>query len=314
MTGYRGEVPLGPHLPELSALELFVDTARTGSIGAAARLHGITQQAASARLRGVEAQVGAPLLLRSPRGSRLTEAGTVLVEWAARLLDVAAEVDHGIETLRAGRSERLRVAASMTVAEHLLPRWLITVRGRQQAAGRPPTSVTLTATNSDRVAEAVRSGEADLGFVEGPTVPPDLRSQDVGRDELVVVVTATHPWTRRRSPLTAAELAGTALIAREEGSGTRRVLETALAARGLTLAAPAVELTTSTAVREAVRAGSAPAVLSRLAAENDLDSGRLAAVPLADLDLVRRLRAVWVGTSTPPAGAARDLLSVARGS
>ncbi|GAB7190698.1 LysR family transcriptional regulator [Kineococcus sp. NUM-3379] len=307
-------VPLSTHLPELSALELLVDTARTGSIGAAARIHGITQQAASARLRGVEAQVGAPLLLRSPRGSRLTEAGTVLVEWAARLLDVASEVDHGIATLRADRSERLRVAASMTVAEHLLPRWLITVRSRQQAAGRPPTSVTLTATNSERVAEALRSGDADLGFVEGPDVPRDLRWQDVARDELVVVVAAGHPWTRRRGPLSARELAGTALVAREEGSGTRRVLEEALAARGLVLAPPAVELTTSTAVREAVRAGSAPAVLSRLAAEGDLNSGRLATVPVAELDLSRRLRAVWVGASTPPAGAARDLLAVARGS
>ena len=306
-------MPLSPHLPELSALELLVDTARTGSIGAAARIHGISQQAASARLRGVEALVGAPLLLRSPRGSRLTEAGTVLVEWAARLVDVAAEVDQGIATLRADRSERLRVAASMTVAEHLLPRWLITVRARQQAAGRPPTAVTLTATNSDRVAEAVRSGEADLGFVEGPAVPAGLRSQDVARDELVVLVAANHPWRRRRSPLTAGELAATALVAREEGSGTRRVLEAALAAQGLQLAAPAVELTTSTAVREAVRAGSAPAVLSRLAAEGDLGAGRLAAVPVADLDLSRDLRAVWVGSSSPPAGAARDLLAVARG-
>ncbi|WP_104431626.1 LysR family transcriptional regulator [Kineococcus xinjiangensis] len=305
-------MPLSPHLPELSALELLVDTARTGSIGAAARIHGISQQAASARLRGVEALVGAPLLLRSPRGSRLTESGTVLVEWAARLIDVAAEVDQGIATLRADRSERLRVAASMTVAEHLLPRWLITVRARQQTAGRSPTAVTLTATNSDRVAEAVRSGEADLGFVEGPTVPAGLRAQDVARDELVVVVAPSHPWTRRRAPLTAQELAATALVAREEGSGTRRVLEEALAAKGLRLTVPAVELTTSTGVREAVRAGSAPAVLSRLAAEGDLGAGRLAAVPVADLDLSRRLRAVWAGSSTPPAGAARDLLAVAR--
>ena len=313
MSRYRGGVPLGPHLPELSALELLVDTARTGSIGAAARLHGITQQAASARLRGVEAQVGAPLLLRSPRGSSLTAAGTLLVEWAARLLDVAAEVDQGIAALRADRSERLRVAASMTVAEHLLPRWLITVRDRQRTAGRTPTAVTLTATNSERVVDAVRAGAADLGFVEGPDVPAGLHAEDVARDELVVVVAAGHPWTRRRAPLGARELAATPLVAREEGSGTRRVLEAALAARGLELADPAVELTTSTAVREAVRAGSAPAVLSRLAAEGDLGAGRLVAVPLADLDLSRRLRAVWVGAPAPPAGAARDLLAIARG-
>ena len=86
-------MPLSPHLPPLSALELLVDVARTSSIGAAARTHGISQQAASERLRSIEAQVGLSLVVRGPRGSSLTPAGTVMVEWAARLLDVAGEID-----------------------------------------------------------------------------------------------------------------------------------------------------------------------------------------------------------------------------
>ena len=86
-------MPLSPHLPSLTALELLLDVARTGSIGAAARQHGISQQSASERLRSMEAQVGAPLVVRGPRGSSLTPAGTVLVEWAARLVETAAEID-----------------------------------------------------------------------------------------------------------------------------------------------------------------------------------------------------------------------------
>ncbi|GAA4124109.1 LysR family transcriptional regulator [Nocardioides fonticola] len=303
-------VPLSPHLPPLSALELLVDVARTSSIGAAARLHGISQQAASERLRSIESQVGLALVVRGPRGSSLTPAGRVMVEWAVRLLDVAGEIDAALDTLRAGRDRALHVAASMTVAEHLLPRWLVLLRQRQLTAGQEPTAVSLEATNSRTVLEEVLDGRADIGFVEGSTAP-GVRSLEIGTDDLVVVTAPGHPWTRRRRPVTAAELAATALTSREEGSGTRGVLEDALAAAGLEPAAPAVELTTSTAVREAVRAGSPPAVLSRLTVGADVAAGALAVVPVPDLDLRRTLRAVWTGSARPPAGAVRDLLAVA---
>jgi len=72
--------------------------------------------------------------------------------------------------------------------------------------------------------------------------------------------------------------------------------------------APALELSTSAAVRAAVLAGSAPAVLSRLAVSDDIATGRLRVVPVSGLDLRRDLRAVWLGGRTPPAGAVRDLL------
>lgn len=300
-------------VPDLPSLRLLQAVAAHGSIGAAARDRGITQQAASDRLRGMESQVGVALLRRSSRGSDLTEAGTLLVGWAARLLDVAAEVGEGIATLRADRVARLRVAASMTVAEYLLPRWLIVLRAQAAAAGRTPPAVELTATNSRHVLAAVAAGTADLGFVEGTEAPSALRWRDLAHDELVVVVAPGHPWTRRRRPVTAADLAAAPLVAREEGSGTRDVFELALARGGTAPPVPAVELTTTTAVRETVRGGSGVAVLSRLAVLDDVEAGRLVVVPVPDLDLGRRLRAVWSGPARPPAGPGRDLLDVALG-
>ena len=298
-------------VPELASLRLLVDVVHLGSIGAAARAAGVSQQAASDRLRSMESQVGVPLVRRSHRGSAPTEAGALLVGWAARLLDVAEEVGEGIATLRADRAARLRVAASMTIAEHLLPRWLLAQRQRALARSAAVPTVELTATNSAHVLEALHRESADLGFVEGAEVPVGVRSREVAVDELVLVVAPGHPWTRRRRPLSAAELAGTALLSRERGSGTREVLELAVSRAGRTLTAPAVELTTATSVREAVRAGSGAAVLSRLAVADDVESGRLAVVPLEGLDLHRVLRAVWTGPPRLPAGAARDLLDVA---
>jgi DNA-binding transcriptional LysR family regulator len=301
-----------PHLPDLDALELVVHVARHGSIGAAARAAGMTQQAASERLRSVEAQVGVVLLQRSARGSALTPAGVLLVEWATRLTDVADEVSAAIETLRTGRGRALRVAASMTVAEHLLPGWLVRLRQRQEDHRQTTTTVSLTATNSRQAVRAVIAGSADIGFVEGSARPTGVRSTGVGSDELVLVTTPDTALARARRPLTPAQVAALPLTSREAGSGTRQVVEDALGAHGLEMAAPAVELTTLTAVREAVRAGSAPAFVSRRSVQYDLDAGRLTVVPTADLELVRTLRAVWTGTRTPPAGPVRELLEIAR--
>ena len=89
------------------------------------------------------------------------------------------------------------------------------------------------------------------------------------------------------------------------------MIEQALAAHGLTAAGPAVEVSTSTAVRETVRAGGAPAFLSRFAVEADLRSGTLVRLRTSDLDTTRLLRAVWVGRAEVPAGPIRDLLAVA---
>jgi DNA-binding transcriptional LysR family regulator len=103
-------------------------------------------------------------------------------------------------------------------------------------------------------------------------------------------------------------------VVREEGSGTRQALHAALTAclgRGTQLAAPALRLSTTTAVRQAVRAGAGPAVLSLLAVRENVAAGLLAVIPVPDLDLGRRLRAVWAGGTQPPAGPARDLMAVA---
>ena len=134
-------------------------------------------------------------------------------------------------TLRTGSRTRVKVSASLTVAEQLLPGWLVSLRADAVRRGEEPVDVVLTATNSDHVIEQVRSGESDLGFVEGPRPPRGLRSRVVAHDELVLVVRPDHAWARRTRPVSAADLASTALVTREEGSGTRDFLETALAAR-----------------------------------------------------------------------------------
>ncbi|MDQ7908036.1 LysR family transcriptional regulator [Phytohabitans sp. ZYX-F-186] len=274
-------------LPDLESLRLLVRVAELGSVGQAARAVGMTQPSATKRLGALERRVGLPLLVRTPRGSSLTNDGRVMVDWSVRLLAAADEFQASLAALREARVAQLRIAASMTVAEALLPGWLHQLRLRE-----PDVRVGLTVVNSTEVARLLLVDESvDIGFVEGPRVPPGLGHRTVGHDELIVVVAPRHPWARRRRPLLAGELAGTRLVVREVGSGTRDTLELAL--RGLDPVPAHLALGSNAAVKGAAMAGSAPAVLSRYAVEAELATGRLVAVPVAGLSLARTLRAVW---------------------
>jgi DNA-binding transcriptional LysR family regulator len=234
----------------------------------------------------------------------LTPAGALLAEWARGVLAAADVLAAGIASLRSDRTARLRVAASLTVAEHLLPGWLVVL-----AATHPETAVSLTAGNSEATAAAVLAGAADLGFIEGPDLPVGLAAHTVATDRLVAVVAPSHPWASRRRSVEADELAGTRLVHREPGSGTRTALERALAPFG-PLAQPLLELSTSSGVRSAVIAGAGPAVLSDLAVHDDVAAGRLVQVPVSGVVLDRVLRAVWLSAQRP-VGPADDLLRLA---
>jgi molybdate transport repressor ModE-like protein len=299
-------------MPELRSLEALLVIARAGSLGQAGRELGVSQQTISARLATLERLIGVPLVVRTPRGSQLSRSGVVLAEWAEQLLVMAERVDAGIATLREESRAKVRVAASFTVAEQLMPRWMVSMRARAVQNGEAPPDVILDAMNSDRVLAAVRKDEVDVGFIESPSVPKDVRSTAVATDELVVAVPPSHKWARRSTPISAKELNSTPLVLREPGSGTRESLIAALR-RSLgfsaELATPVLELSSVTSIRAAVLSGAGPTVLSRLSAADDLMLGRLHGVAVADVDLRRTIRAVWIGDRTPRSSGVRDLLS-----
>src|SRR6201992_2836341 len=279
---------LSSRMPELASFEVLLAIAKTGSLGAAAREIGLTQQATSARLASMEAQTGVQLAVRTPRGSQLTPAGVVVVEWAARLLDVAHHVDAGLGSLRMKKRQQIKVVASQTIGEQLMPRWLVSLQAAATRRGVTAPNVILTATNSEHAIAAVRDGTADLGFIESPGTPSGLRCRVVAHDELVVIVPPDHKWVRRSRALSASELAQAPLVTREAGSGTRDSLTTALRqalGEEMHQPSPALELSSAAAVRAAVLAGAGPAVISRLAVGDDLAVGRLRGVPAPHLDM-----------------------------
>jgi molybdate transport repressor ModE-like protein len=283
----------------LGALELLDAVDTHGSLSAAARALGLAQPSVSTGLRRLERQTGLTLVSRATSGTRLTPAGTALLVRARDVLAASDALEREVLALRTAQQGRVAVAASLSIAEYLVPGWL---------ASRPADAavVDLVVANSRDVMDAVLHGRADLGFVEGPDVVDGLHARAVGDDELVVVVAPAHPWARRRRPVTAGELARAPLAVRESGSGTRAVLERALAAPGHPPTGSPAQLGSTSAVKNVVRGGTAAAVLSRLTVADEVARGDLRVVPVEGLDLRRTLRVVWA-RGRRPSPAAREL-------
>ncbi|MRH89586.1 LysR family transcriptional regulator [Nocardia sp. SYP-A9097] len=296
---------LPPGTPDLEVLALLVSVAELGSLGAAARRHGISQPAASMRISGLERRLNLWLIDRGRSGSVLTDAGQIVVELGRPVLAAALALTDGIAALHSPVGASLRIVASTTIADHRIPHWLTALRKIH-----PDLAVVLDVANSSQVTAAVRDREAGLGFVEGPHPPTGLGSRVLAADELVVVVAPTHPWSTRRRALTTRELADTPLLWREKGSGTRETVWETLEMHG-TPARPAAELGSAAAILATARSGTAPAVVSRLIVAHELRAGTLREVRLADsLTLTRKFRAIW-HRRTPPSGPAADLVELA---
>jgi DNA-binding transcriptional LysR family regulator len=283
---------------------MLVAIAETGSLSAAADARGVAQPNASRVLGRLERRLGTRLLDRGARGSQPTSTGTVAIDHARRVLDAAVLLVAEVE--RADGRGAIRIMASQTIAEHLMPTFLAAL-----SAGDAQAPVHFEVGNSTDVVRALRRGAVDMGFVEGTDVPAGITSLEVARDRLVAVVAPNHPWAQRRS-VTAAELAATALVVREAGSGTRDVLARALA--DLDPVTPALELHSNGAVRTAVAGGAGPAVLSELAVAEAVADGRLHEIPVEDMDLPRSLRAVWIGARSARLDGALDALRSRSGS
>jgi DNA-binding transcriptional LysR family regulator len=294
---------LSPRVPDLAALDVMVSVARLGSMSAAGREHGMSQQAVSARIRAAERDIGLRVFRRTTSGVELTPEGVAVLGWAENVLTASETFATGVQSLLQEDRAHLTVAASMTVAEHLVPGWIVMMRSRY-----PDVNTQVRLMNSTEVAQHVLDGRADLGFVEGPDVPSGLGVCVVAVDELVVVTGAGHPWARRSS-VTVDEVAATPLVQREPGSGTRTTYENTAHPS----APPLLELNSVTAIKSAVVTAHAPSVLSSLAVDADVRDGRLVRIVVDGLAMPRQLRAIW-NQQEPLKGPRRDFLDIAAGS
>ena len=246
----------------LRQLEVFAAMARSGSTRAAADRVARSQSAASTALASLEAALGAPLFDRVGRRLLLNEQGRALLPLAISLLDGAGEIQSWFSREHLAP---LRIAASFTIGEHLLPERI--ARWKQ---ANPQATARLIIGNTSEVIEAVAAFDVDIGFIEGRQRHPDVTVRRWLTDEMVIFAAPQHPLHGRLA--SAGELAELGWVLREPGSGTREATDRWLLDRVRPLRVE-LELGSSEAVKRVVAAGNGFGCLSRNAVAEALAVG-----------------------------------------
>lgn len=266
----------------LRQLEVFVAIANHGQVTKAANAVALTQGAASMAIADLEQQLDAKLFDRVGKQLILNETGRLLLARAQDVLDRASD----IESLASGRESMfdIRLGASVTIGNHLLPALVAGIRKRY-----PNARIHILRYNTEQVLAHLRDFSIEVGFVEGPAEDRRYRSFPWKKDQLALFGAPDSPLAGRT--LKPADLAAADWVMRESGSGTRKVFERACAQHGI---APriALELEQPEAIRQCVRAGLGYGCLSLLELKDAFKSGTLARLKAPFLDLHRNLNVV----------------------
>ncbi|HET9156790.1 MAG TPA: LysR substrate-binding domain-containing protein [Myxococcaceae bacterium] len=286
----------------LNSLRLFLAVATHGGFSRAARVTGVSQPAISKAVRLLEQQSGAQLLVRAPSGVVLTDAGQLLLEHARALFAEERSAEERLESLRGLRRGVLRVGGSTTLAAYFFP----PILGELYRA-HPGIDLQVLSGNARTIVGAVLDHRIELGLVEGPVRDGRIEVRPWREDILHVVVSPEHPLAGSRRVI-GPQLMEEVLVVREEGAGTRAVMEAALKRRRWT-PQRVFEVNSTEAIKGMVAAGIGWALLSTRAVRDDLALGRLRAIEVQDFSLRRTLS--WIRWKTrrlgPPATAFRSL-------
>jgi len=286
----------------LNQLRVFKAVFDEGSITAAARRLRISQPAVSKQLAELEESLGTTLVDRLPRGVRLTAAGELLQQHTRRVFQAETDAEAAMAAFLGLDKGRLAVGASTTIGSYLVPG----VFGEFHEQHRGVT-LELQIGNTQTILQAVREGLLDVGFTEGLESAEGLDTEVFAHDEIVLIVSPRHRLASV-GRLECRQLDHAPLILRERGSGTREVVEAALAERGLQFE-PAMSLGSSEAVKNAVARGLGLAFVSRLTVELELSTGRLKVLELTDLTLRRALHQMTL-KGKHPSPAAQEFLRI----
>lgn len=260
----------------LEQLRIFIAVAEREHVTRAATALGLTQSAVSSAIAALEARHDARLFDRVGRNIELTSAGHQFLVEARAVLSRANAAELVLSELGSLGRGTLSIHASQTIASYWLPSRLVVFR-----EAYPRIELHLSAGNTQTVMQAVLEGQADLGFVEGTLRNARLAATEIGSDQLVLVVGASHPLAGRRR-VDMSDLATTPWVVRESGSGTRSEVELALAELKMPIHSReiAMELPSNEAVRSAVEAGAGVAGMSELVAAPALEQKSLVRLPV----------------------------------
>lgn len=273
-------------------LAAFHAVARLGSVSrAAAELH-LTQPAVSIQLKLLEDSAGTPLLEREGRGVRLSGAGVLMADYAARILDLWREAGDEMAAQQGVFSGTLRVGA-VTTAEYLLPPLLVAFAGE-----RPGVKVKLRVGNRDEIVHMLAGQEVDLVIMGRPPAELKTTSAAFAKHPMAFLASPRHPLMQQRR-ISLDDVVGANLLVRERGSGTRTTLERLYKDAGVPLRIGS-EMSSNEAIKQMCASGFGVAFLSLHTCGLELDAGLLDLLPMAGNPLEREWFAMHLATRRLP--------------
>jgi DNA-binding transcriptional LysR family regulator len=269
---------------DLRKLEIFYWVAELKSFSQAAELLSLRQPTVSAHVQELEDASGGKLFYRMHGRVSLTPLGELLAERAKTLLAFKRETRAAVEQFHGTLSGELWVGGSSIPGEYLLPAKLGAFTRKY-----PRVKPILRIRDSAGIIEDVLDSKVELGFVGSRIADARLAFKKVWNDEMVLAVPKGHPWSRRKF-VQVAELRSQKFVSREPGSGTldsfRQLLSKGHRSAGKLLDV-SMELGSTQAVIEALRAGFGISILSRISIQNELDEGSLVEVRIRGLTMRR---------------------------
>jgi DNA-binding transcriptional LysR family regulator len=257
---------------QLLQVEGFLEVARRGSVSRAAEALFITQPTLTARLHGLERELGAKLFLRTPRGMRLTEAGQAWVPFAERAMRALVDGRDALEQVLTASAGHLMIASAPAVSTYVLPGLL-----EKFVAAHPRVEVSVRTGHSEDIAALVLRDEVQVGL--GRVIHhPDLELRPFHKEELVLVCAPEHAFTKRRA-VTMAEVTSEKLIMFDRTSSYYEITQAAFLSSGVRLRR-FMELDSIEAAKKMVERGLGVALLPRTAVVREIDGRTLARVPL----------------------------------
>lgn len=266
-------------------LKVFHAVAEQESFRKAAERLNLSQPAVSQNVHALEEDLGVTLFDRSGNRVRLTHAGTVLLKYARRSAQLAREAVDALAKIAGEPRGELRLGASTTVAQYILPRMLGAFQKEY-----PQITLSVTSGNTEHVVEFLLQGRIAMGIIEGPASSRELRKRRFLEDRMVLIVPRGHPWAGLRE-IPIDSLKEIPLLMREPGSGSRRVVELALKRAGVKLGSlkVAMDLDSTEAIVSGVEAGLGAGFVSQWAIGKEVRLGTLKVVRVAGLEIVRDL-------------------------
>lgn len=274
----------------LKQLRTFDAVARLGNVSKAADALALSQSATSMSLADLESHLGQPLFHRQGKRLALNDYGRYLQPKVRELLLQAQFIEDSAQ--REELHGHLRVGASSTIGNYLLPGIIA-----RFVTEHPGVHIELIVGNTEQIEDDMLRLNIDLGLIEGLCHSTGLTAKQLCGDRLAVFCRPGHDLLTK-SPLTLAQLQSERWILREPGSGTREIFTIATQGKLENLAVD-LELSSSEAIKQAVKAGDALGCLSELAIAAELESGELSELHIAELDLYRELYVLQRQNSAP---------------